>query len=135
MEHVYPVQLIPQEMPFAEFKKMFSRTKQHYFPVKNRAGQLVGIFSSTDIRAVLFSMEIEHLVVMNDIARTDIITTTPEEDLNTVLQKFTNRNIDSLPVVAEGDPTQLLGMLDRRAVIAFYNTQVAQRKAALSRED
>ena len=133
MEHVYPVQLIAQEMPFAEFKKMFSQTKQHYFPVKNRAGQLVGIFSSTDIRAVLFSMEIEHLVVMNDIARTDIITTTPAEDLNTVLQKFTDRNIDSLPVVAEADATQLLGMLDRRAVIAFYNAQVAQRKAALAR--
>jgi CIC family chloride channel protein len=70
---------------------------------------------------------------MNDIARTDIITTTPAEDLNTVLQKFTDRNIDSLPVVAEADATQLLGMLDRRAVIAFYNAQVAQRKAALAR--
>lgn len=124
MPRVRKVAMVPEKMPFLDFKRFFAGTTQHYFPVMDDAGRLVGIFSSTDIRGVLFSPDIEHLVVMRDICTTAIITTTPEEDLNTVLRKFTLKNIDSLPVVRGDDPGVLLGMLDRRAVIAFYNERV-----------
>ncbi len=120
---------VKQDMSFSKFKKFFSETKQHYFPVIDNDERLVGIFSSTDIRAVIFSKEIEPLVVMKDIATTDIIVTTPSEDLNTVLQKLTTRNIDSLPVVKEDDHKILLGMLDRRAVISNYNRQIDRLKS------
>jgi CIC family chloride channel protein len=92
--------------------------------------KLIGIFSINDVRSVLFSTEIEPLVVMKDIGTTDIIVTTPSEDLNAVMKKFTIRNIDSLPVVQEDDHRELIGMLSRREVIAFYNEQLARRKAA-----
>lgn len=91
-------------------------------------GRLSGIFSSTDIRGVLFSKEIEPLVVMKDIMTSDMITTTPSEDLNTALHKFTEKNIDSLPVVEEDDHGILIGMLNRREVIAFYNRQIQKMK-------
>jgi CIC family chloride channel protein len=86
--------------------------------------RMVGIFSTTDFRKVLFAPDIEYLVVMKDIAVTDVVAATPSEDLNSVLQKFTIKNIDSLPVVDENDRTLLLGMLTRRDVIAFYNRQI-----------
>ncbi|MBW1894060.1 MAG: chloride channel protein [Deltaproteobacteria bacterium] len=124
MHLVKKVDLIPQNMLFSDFKKYFSETKQHYFPVMGDDKKLIGIFSSTDIRGVLFSKEIEPLVVMQDIATSDVITTTPSEDLNTALQKFTTKNIDSLPVVHNDDHRVLLGMLNRREVIAFYNEQI-----------
>ncbi len=133
IHQVRQVTLIPQDMPFQEFKKLFTETKQHYFPVMDKQGKLYGIFSSTDIRAVLFSMEIEKLIVMKDIANTDIITTTPADDLNSVLQKFTTKNIDSLPVVKEEDPTELIGMINRREVIAFYNEQVLTMKGQVAK--
>ncbi|MCD6585771.1 MAG: chloride channel protein [Desulfobacteraceae bacterium] len=125
---VKKVESIPQNMPFMEFKKFFSRTKQHYFPVMDAEKRMIGIFSSTDIRGVLFSSEIEHLVVMKDIAKSEVVTTTLTEDLNTVLQKFTIKNIDSLPVVQEDDMGILMGMLSRRDVIAFYNRQIHRLK-------
>lgn len=128
MQLVKKVNLIPEGMPFLDFKRFFSRTKQHYFPVMDQHGRLTGIFSSTDIRGVLFSPEIEHLVVMKDICTSDIIVTHPGEDLNTVLQKFTTKNIDSLPVVQEDDFGVLLGMLNRREVIAFYNERIQKMK-------
>jgi CIC family chloride channel protein len=121
---VRKVALIPRNMTFLDFKEYFSRTTQHYFPVMDADGRLFGIFSSNDFRAVLFSQEIEHLVVMEDICTKDIIVTNPTEDLNSVLQKFTIKNIDSLPVVRADDPGVLLGMLNRREVIAFYNARV-----------
>jgi len=48
------------------------------------------------------------------LANTDIIVTTPENDLNSVMQKFTIKNIDSLPVVKDDDHGILIGMINRR---------------------
>ncbi|NER08791.1 MAG: CBS domain-containing protein, partial [Okeania sp. SIO3C4] len=125
---VRAVNLIAEHMTFREFKHYFTETKQHYFPVMDRSRRLYGIFSSTDIRSVLFTEGLEHLILMKDIAVTDIIITTPEDDLNTVLKKFTVKNIDSLPVVREDDHGILIGMLNRREVIAFYNEKIEAMK-------
>ncbi|MGE5258682.1 MAG: chloride channel protein [Hyphomicrobiales bacterium] len=130
LSRVRQVTSIPQNMTFADFKAYFTETEQHYFPVVDSNGKLCSIFSINDVRAVLFSREIEPLVVMKDIGTSDIIVTTPSEDLNTVLQKFTIKNIDSLPVVTEEDSHVLIGMLNRREVIAYYNEQVQKAKAA-----
>jgi CIC family chloride channel protein len=128
-DNIRQVTRIPEDMLFSEFKKMFAETKQHYFPVMDSQQKLVSIFSINDIRGVLFTTEIEPLVVMKDIGTSDIIVTTPSEDLNAVMKKFTIKNIDSLPVVKEDDHRELIGMLSRREVIAFYNEQLAKRKA------
>jgi CIC family chloride channel protein len=134
-DSVKPVRTISQNMPFLNFKQYFSETTQHYFPVVDEHERLVGIFSINDIRGVLFAPEIEQLVVMKDIAISDIITTTLDEDLNTVLQKFTIRNIDSLPVVETGDPSQLVGMINRREVIGYYNQVVGHMRAGAEPAD
>ncbi|MFQ5484562.1 MAG: chloride channel protein, partial [Desulfobacterales bacterium] len=125
---VKKVDSIPEDMPFLEFKKLFSETEQHYFPVMDPNQKLISIFSINDIRGVLFSEEIEHLVVMKDIGSSKIIFTTPADDLNSVLKKFTIKNIDSLPVVKDDDHDVLIGMLNRREVIAFYNQQIKEMK-------
>ena len=119
---------ISQGMTFDSFREFYSITNQNYFPVVDSKDRLVGIFSSNDFRSVLFSREIDSLIMMKDIATVDIIATSPSEDLNTVLQKFTTRNIDSLPVVQDDDSGILLGMLNRREVIRFYNQQVQEMK-------
>ena len=120
---------IPEDMPFSQFKSVFSTSHQHYFPVVDKDQKLVGIFSINDIRGVLFEREIDNVVRMRDIATFDIIFTTPSEDLNEVLKKFTIRNIQRIPVVDDEDHSSLLGMLDRREVIQFYNKQIEEMKS------
>jgi len=132
MHLVKKVKVIPRNMTFSKFRDFFPETKQHYFPVVDRYERLVGIFSSTDIREILFSRGIGNLVVMNDVATSDIIVTFPSDDLNSVLQKFTTKNIDSLPVVRDDDHGILIGMLNRREVIAFYNEKVQEMKSRAS---
>jgi CIC family chloride channel protein len=128
MPKVRKVKLVPEDMPFSAFRKMFSSTDQYYFPVMNKENRLTGIFSINDIRAIIFDQEIGDLVVMKDIANPDIIVTSPSEDLNEVLKKFTIRNLHRLPVVKEEDHAILLGMLDRREVIQYYNQKVQEIK-------
>jgi CIC family chloride channel protein len=129
LDRVRKVAMIPENMPFADFRKHFSESDQHYFPVMDEHGKLSRIFSINDIRSVLFAPGIGQLVVMKDIGTADIITTAPSEDLNSVLKKFTVKNIDSLPVVRDDDPRELIGMLNRREVIAYYNQKVDEMKA------
>jgi CIC family chloride channel protein len=130
MSSIREVQLIPEDMTLNTFKKVFSSTDQHYFPVVDKENRLTGIFSINDVRSFLFEHEIGDLVVMKDIARSDIIYTTPSEDLNEVLKKFTIRNLQRIPVVSDGDPTRLLGMLDRKEVIEYYNRTVNELKSS-----
>jgi CIC family chloride channel protein len=72
---------------------------------------------------------------MKDLCTTDIIVTTPEDDLNSVFQKFTQKNIDSLPVVRDDDHGVLIGMLNRREVIAFYNEKIHEMKSRSNHSD
>lgn len=120
------VRVVNEDMSFSDFKKIFSSTKQHYFPVINSQGEFTGIFSSTDIREVIFTMHLEDLVVMKDIMISDLISTTMTEDLNTTLLKLTQKNIDALPVVDEKDPKYLLGLIYRRDIISFYNQHLGK---------
>ena len=129
-DQLHEPNVLSENTPFTELKKIYSATEQHYFPVVDEEGKLTGIFSSNDFRSVLFSEDVEDLVLVKDIATSDIITTTPEEDLSTALTKFTIRNIDALPVVDGQDPDQLIGMLRRREVIAFYNRQMEKLGSA-----
>ncbi len=123
------VELIPENMPFNQFQKIFPSSKQQYFPVVDQNNKLTGIFSINDIRGVIFDEVIGELVLMKDVATRRIIYTTPSEDLNEVLKKFTTRNLNKLPVVKDDDHTALLGLLDRREVIQFYNRRVQKIKS------
>lgn len=122
------VRCVNEDMAFSEFKKIFSSTKQHYFPVINSSGNFSGIFSSNDIREVIFTLHLEELVVMKDIMVSKLIYTTPSEDLNTTLLKLTQKNIDALPVVDEEDSGQLIGLIYRRDIISYYNHHVKKIK-------
>ncbi len=123
-EQIKSTDTVPESMKFSDFKEYYSQTNQEYFPVVDESGKLTGIFSSSDFRGVLFSMEIEDLVVVKDIATSDIITTCLSEDLQTVMNKFTRKNLENIPVVKESNPDQLIGMLRRKEMIDFYNQKV-----------
>ena len=135
MAQVRKVKLVPEGMRLNEFREMFAETDQHYFPVVDDNNLLTGIFSINDVRGIIFEREVGELVVMKDIANPGIIATTPSEDLNEVLKKFTIRNIQRLPVVKDENHRALIGMLDRREVIQHYNQRVEEIKSSHQRID
>ncbi len=125
--------VIPEDMTFSQFCRFFKATEQQYFPVVDKDGKLSGIFSINDIRHSIFDgKDLDPVVIMKDVARKDIITTTPSEDINSLLKKFTIRNIDRIPVVKDDDPRQFLGMISRREVINFYNHSLERLKETAS---
>ena len=124
---------VPESMTLEEIVHLLSRTHQHYFPVVNTEGQMVGIFSDDDIRRFIFDETIWQLADASDIMITRFLRVTPDEDLNSAMQKFTRLNIDELPVLDAKDNGKLLGMLRRKETIGAYNRRILDKKQEVAR--
>ncbi len=122
------IAFIPEWFSLDEIVHKLAETNQHYFPVADRQGQMVGIFSSDDVRAYLYDETIWQLAVARDIMVTNIVSVAPDDDLNVAMKRFTALNLDELPVLDPEDPGALLGMLRRKEAIAAYNRAVSQHK-------
>ncbi len=128
-----PAIRVPQAMPLREILELLSQSRQHYFPVVDGDDRMIGIFSSDDVRAYFYNEAIWPLTVARDVMTSKILSVTPEDDLNTALQRFTDLNLDELPIVDPQDPGKLVGMLRRKDTIAIYNRRLAEHKK--SQED
>jgi CIC family chloride channel protein len=113
-----------QGMRLGDIVQLIATSRQNYFPVVDKDGKFVGIFTSDDVRSHLFNDAVWELANARDVMTTRVVSVTPVDDLNTALKKFTELNLDELPVVAADDPRMLVGMLRRRDVIAYYNEKL-----------
>ena len=104
------------------------KTHDDYFPVIDAKERFVGIFSAHDVREFTFDDSLHQLAIAADLMTVKPITLTMDMDLHTALSKFGIKNLDELPVVAQDDETQLLGMLRRRAITRAYNVKLAELK-------
>ena len=78
------------------------------------------------MRAYLYDETIWSLTIARDIMVSRYLSVVPDDDLHTALQRFTERNIEELPVMDPGQPGKLLGMLRRKEAIAVYNQRLAE---------
>ena len=101
-------------------------SKTPTFPWLISDGNMTGIFSLRDLRAVLTGNGAGSLILAADLAVQPVLTVTPDDDLHTALRRFTQKNIDYLPVVDPDDARKILGMLSRRDVIAAYHDRVTE---------
>jgi len=121
---------IPESMTLDDIVHALPRTNQHYFPVVDTENRMVGIFSDNDVRKYLYDETIWKIANARDLMITDFLMVTPEDDLNTALQRFTALNLDELPVMDPQEKGKLLGMLRRKEAIAFYNRRLMEHKQA-----
>ena len=123
---------IPEGMPLEQIVHIMAETQQHYFPVVDDEQNIVGVFSSDDVRFYLYDETLWTLAVARDVMISKIVSVTPEDDLNTALTRFTSVNVDELPVFAPEGKNKLLGMLGRKESISAYNQQLMKHKQAVA---
>jgi CIC family chloride channel protein len=123
-------QTVPEGTSLEDIMHLLAESRQHYFPVVDNDGRFVGIFSTDDVRSYLFNKLIWELANARDVMTARVVSVTPEDDLNTALVRFTELNLDELPVVAAGRPSELLGMLRRKDVIFCYNQRLSSLQRA-----
>lgn len=120
---------IPESMPLGDVLRCVANSQNMYFPVVDAAGALVGIFSLRDLRSALDGFSAQRLVVAADMATSPVLTVTPDDDLHTALRRFTQKNIEELPVVDPQVPDQVIGVLRRRALIDAYDRRLASLRS------
>lgn len=127
-------QTVPESLQLKDILHQLTQSRQHYYPVLDAQGKFVGIFSTDDVRGYLFDDAIWQLAIARDVMTTHVVSVVPTDDLHTALKRFTELNLDELPVVEEGQPERLLGMLRRKDVIARYNQSLLEHQQAVEQE-
>ena len=118
------IDLIPQHTPLPEILRVAARSENTYFPVVDEQENLAGIFSLRDLRSVLTGNGAGALVVALDVATQPVLPLNLVDDLHTALRRFTQKNIDDIPVVHAQDSGRIVGMLSRKDLIAAYHDRV-----------
>lgn len=132
VEDVYPrdrkITMVPESASLDEIVHGLASSGQHYFPVVDQHGKMVGIFSDDDVRAYLFDSTIWRLANAGDVMISDFVRVSPKESLNSAMQKFTSENLDELPVIDPQSPGTLLGFLRRKETIGAYNKRLVEHR-------
>ncbi len=110
-------------------KKLVTDTHQNIYPVVDNNNSLTGIFSMNDLRSFLYDDALGLVAVAQDIATDHIIVIHPHDSLATTMRRFTELNIEEIPVVSADENETFLGMLSRREVITHYNEVVDELRA------
>ena len=124
---VRDVETIPEHMTLGQFASFIEQTKHTNFPLVNAQGELTGIISVQDFMGVVFEHDLMDLVVVKELATTDVITAHADEDLDQTMRKIGYRNIEQVPVVDRVQQSKLVGIISRRDIVAAYNRALMTR--------
>lgn len=124
--------LVNQRTSLDDIVHMLAETNQRYFPVVDDDERLLGIFSADDVRTYMYDDTIWRIANARDVMTTNVVTVTPENDLNTALNYLTMLNVDELPVVDAHDRSRIIGLLGRKETIAAYHRRQLELKSAAS---
>jgi len=104
-----------------------SKSKYSSFPVINGQNELTGMLSFADYHDAVFNEDLRDLVVVKDIATSELITVSIDDNLFDALEKISVHDFSILPVVSGNDNRKLLGILTRRDIIAAYNKALIKK--------
>ncbi len=124
LESARPPTPISENTTLRRALETVSQASGYYFPVVDRDDRLVGIFSLSDVRRIFQEMEVADIVIVRDFMVENVITTTPEDNLNDALQKLNEFGLHEIPVVDPQDPRRVLAMLTRNNLGASYHRQL-----------
>ncbi len=96
------------------------RSSQHCFPVVDKKGQMTGLITLAQVRQFLDEHDETVPVIAHDLASRPLATLSPDDDLDTALQRLMSLSVEELPVVEPGDAPRVLGLLSRRDIMVAY---------------
>lgn len=120
-----PVSFSPN-MSIEEAALKFLETKQIGGPVVDKQGRLVGFLSESDVLKKLLEATYynEHVVVVSDIMRTDVLSVKPYSSVVELAQVMLMPKPKVYPVV--DDDENLLGTICRNDVLKALDAQLKQ---------
>jgi CIC family chloride channel protein len=121
------VETMHEALPLGKMAQKISKSKFNSFPVLDDQNQLIGILSFNDYNEAIFDEHLKDLVVAKDLATTDLVTVSLDDNLWTALEKISSKDFAVLPVVSAQATNKLEGVVSRRDIIGAYNKAVLKK--------
>ncbi|MEO1716891.1 MAG: chloride channel protein, partial [Planctomycetota bacterium] len=120
-----PIEPLPEEAVFPSdpLAKLITLHAHHNVPdfaVTDADGVYLGMITGRDLRTALIDREAIPLLLVAELLRTDLPTLTPDESLDTVVDKMAETDISSLCLVTGGATPRPIGLITRTRVMARY---------------
>ncbi|MBW1713380.1 MAG: chloride channel protein, partial [Deltaproteobacteria bacterium] len=124
------VESVPQDMKLGEFMAKVARSPNATFPVVDPQGRLVGIVSHADYIDYAFDADLHDIVVVKEIANKQVETVTPQDNLETALEKISTKDYATLPVIDSETDQRLVGIISRGDITSAYSRYILKTKLA-----
>ncbi len=106
---------------------IIANSNQLYFPVKQADGWYAGMVSIQNVRNWMFEEDLHDLVVVRDLMSRPVYVR-PDYDLYQALLRFVNTDYGQIPVVAQTDTSDIIGLINRDDVFQAYAEAIAEVK-------
>ncbi len=118
---------VPEGFGMKNLADKISKSKHNTFPVVNDQKEITGVLSFLDYRDAVFDEYLRDLVVVKDLATSQVVTVFIDDNLYDALEKISVHDFSILPVVSGNDNAKLLGILTRRDIISAYNKALIKK--------
>jgi CIC family chloride channel protein len=123
-----PASVLKSSDPFQRVLDLTDETGVSSFVVVDRQGLYAGMIVMDDIRTVLLQREAVPLLLVGELMRTDVPLLSTGDDLATVLESFTRRDVSHLPVSVSRTSRRVIGMISRVGVLRRYQAALSQSR-------
>jgi chloride channel protein, CIC family len=115
-----PLHTLQETASMREVIQACMRSSQHSYPVVDEKGQMTGLITLAQVRQFLDEHDETVPVIAQDLASRPRATLSPDDDLDTALQRLMSLDVEELPVVEAENPPRVLGLLSRRDIMVAY---------------
>jgi len=118
---------IPSSTTLLDIFQTIEHSRESYFIVTDRKGQMKGVLSFQDIRNLLSQHTLDYLVIAQDLVSKEPAVLCPDDDLEKAYGVFGQRDFVLVPVVEKGDSRKVIGVVRRDDLIDYYNKQLIDK--------
>lgn len=111
------IQFIPASASLDEVLAFIERSTFSHFPVRDDAGDLIGVIHFADVRDVIYDPALRELVTAVDLADTNAPIVDMELPLTDLLEVFRDANVAVLPVRDHPDGRHVVGLVEQRDLL------------------
>jgi CIC family chloride channel protein len=106
--------------------RKIEETRESYYMVVDKNQCLHGVISLQDLRGMLTKSGLDDLVIAEDVAHKDILTVSPDDNLEEVRRKFALQDLELLPVVEAKNGNRIIGVLRHGDMMTVYNKRLIE---------
>ncbi len=116
------VAVLPADMSFGQFKKLFTLTPESFFPVVDEDYRLRGILAVRDLREVIFEEDIADLLVLDELVSPPV-SVEMGDNLYDALVVFLRTGYGQIPIIDM--ESGLLGILRLEDLMEAYHREIS----------